>query len=423
MNLTISSTGGRPGLVLFSPSESHRVVSIVRAWMEGELTMDAVRDFELLLPQRRSLGLVVNNECNLNCSHCYLQIPQLAGKRLYPEDWNRAIESAASNGIEQFLLVGKEPLFGNTGPAVLGMLGTMRARRSDVRIGLITNGVLLHKHLDLVERVDLNHMDISMEGDTEAHDAIRGAGAFAEVRPNVETAARLFGDRLFVTMTLQKRNVHRIDKAIVAFASMGVRSISIAPYTAMPYTDPSLSLSGSDYQDFFAGLKSLESLELPHEILLQVDACAACPDMLMHFIGSGWFDLDDMVTGGTGSLYLNRSLSNGLVISFRFQPWHLSFDHHVRIAADGSMICSADVYRPREYANSQLANVRDFDFDFASASNAASLNPRLAGLDSRYEMEMAPRIRSAYRGRPKSPFKIVTNKAFENSKAAEPHFI
>lgn len=383
------------------------------------MTMDAVRDFELLLPQRRSLGLVVNNECNLNCSHCYLQIPQLAGKRLHSEAWSRVIESAADNGIEQFLLVGKEPLLGNTGPAVLGMLGNARARRPDVRIGLITNGVLLHKHLDLVKRAKLNHMDISLEGDVEAHDAIRGPGTFAEVRPNVEAAANLFGDRLFVTMTLQKRNVHRIDKAIMAFASMGVRSISIAPYTAMPYTDPTLSLSDRDYQHFFAGLKALESLELPHELLLQVDACAACPEMLLHFITSGWFDLEDMVSGGTGSLYLNRSLSNGLVISFRFQPWHLSFGHHVRIAADGAVICSADVYRPREYAQNQLANVRDFDFDFASASNAASSNPRLAGLDAKYEMEIAPGVRSAYRERPESPFIIVRNNAFEHSNVRE----
>ena len=411
MNLTISSTGGRTGAILLSSSDTHRLVETTRAWMEGRMTLDEVRDMELCLPHRRSLGMVVNNECNLSCPHCYLQIPSLSGQRLSVAEWKRVIDAAVQDGIEQFIIVGKEGLVGETGPRVLAILGEIRAQHPDLRTGIITNGVLLHKHFDLVQRVNLNHMDISMEGDAEDHDAIRGTGAFAAVRSNVEMVARLLGERLFVTMTIQKRNIRRLDKALMAFAGLGVRSVAFAPYKSMPYTDSSLDLSNEDCRDYFADLKRLGELPLPHEMLLQVDACAAYPEMLLHFMESGWFDLDAMVANGSGSLYLNRRLRNGLTLSFRFQPWNLSFDHHARVTADGAIVCSSDAYKARAYPINQLANVRDFDFDFGAASRAASVNPRLASLDLRFEAELAPRIRAAYRNQSKSSFPVV--KSFE----------
>ena len=116
-----------------------------------------------------------------------------------------------------------------------------------------------------------------------------------------------------------------------------------------------------------------------------------------------------MVANGSGSLYLNRRLRNGLTLSFRFQPWNLSFDHHARVTADGAIVCSSDAYKARAYPINQLANVRDFDFDFGAASRAASVNPRLASLDLRFEAELAPRIRAAYRNQSKSS---ITNDQF-----------
>jgi len=402
MNLAISSTGGRVGAIMLSPSHTHRLVETVRAWIEGRISLGEVRDIELCLPQRRSLALVVNNECNLSCSHCYLQIPQLSGDRLNVAEWQQVIDSAVQDGIQQFLIVGKEVLLGQTGPEVLALLGKVHEQHPSLRTGIMTNGVLLHKYFDLVEGANLSHMDISMEGDAQDHDAIRGAGAFDAVSSNVEAAARLLGEKLFVTLTLQKRNIRRLDKALMAFSSLGVRSVSFAPYKAMPYTDASLELADEDYLDFLANLKQLGQLPLPHEMMLQVDACAACPEMLLHFMQSKWFNLDAMVANGTGSLYLNRRLKNGLIISFRFQPWDLSFDLHARVAVNGSIVCAVDAYNPRAYPATQLANIRDFDFDFGAASLAASVSPRLSSLDSKFESEVAPVIRAAYRNRPES---------------------
>lgn len=407
MNAIISSTGGRPGAILLSPSHTHRLVGTVRAWIAGEMSLDEVRDMETCLPAHRSIALVVNNECNLNCRHCYLQIPEFSGSRLGPDDWAKVIDTAVASGVEQLLVVGKEALVGSTGPKVLAKLAETRAKQPHLRTGLITNGHFLHQHWDLLQSGGLSHLDLSMEGDEEDHDAIRGSGSFAAVRENLKTAADLFRERIFVTMTVQKRNLARLDKAVLAFADLGVRSVAFAPYKAMPYTDQSLSLSAADLRDFFSRLKSLGELSLPHEMLIQVDACAACPEVLAEFIASDWFDLDSMVANGSGSLYLNRRLRNGLTLSFRFQPWPLAFDYHARIALDGSIVCSEDAINPRSYSVNRLANIRDFDFDFANAFRAASGNPRLSAIDLRYEVQTATRIRQAYADRAPSSFTVV----------------
>lgn len=419
MNALISSTGGRPGAILLSTSHKDRLVGTVRAWLDGELSLDEARDLELCLPQHRSIALVVNNECNLNCTHCYLQIPDFAGVRLGSDDWAKVIDTAVASGIEQLLVVGKEALVGSTGPKVLAKLAEVRAKHPKLRTGLITNGHFLHKHWDLFESGSRSHLDVSMEGDEQDHDAIRGTGSFAAVRENLKTAAALLGERLFVTMTVQKRNLARLDKALLAFADLGVRSVAFAPYKAMPYTDQSLDMSDSDLSDFFAGLKSLGELPLPHDMLVQVDACAACPEVLAKFIASDWFDLDSMDANGGGSLYLNRRLRNGLTLSFRFQPWPLAFDYHARIALDGSVVCAEDAYQPRSYTANRLANVRDFDFDFGKTSRAAAGNSRLAAIDLRYETQTAPAIRQAYAKRGPSAFSVVEEFASPASRAME----
>jgi len=396
MSAIISSTCGRDGRAVYQ-SPTRELVSATREWLEGEISLDDLRATEACLPQRRNLALVVNNECNLSCTHCFLQIPSLAGKRLAAAEWQRVLESAMRENVEQFLLVGKEVLLGRTGPEVVSMLGAIRSRRSSLRTGIITNGTLLHKHLDVVQSASLNHMDISMEGDATDHDAVRGAGAFAALRSNVEWAVWLLGEQLFVTLTHQKRNNQRLDKALMAFAEMGIQSVGISPFEKLSYTDTSLALSAADYRFFFDHLSHLEQLPLPHEMLVQIDTCAFSPEMLVHFIESDWFDLDAMQMDGTGFMYASHRLDNGLTLSFRFLPWPLAVDFHTRISADGAILCAADGYLARAYHVNSLANIRDFDFDFGAAYRAACMHPRLEHIDSNFEAETTPRIRAAYR--------------------------
>lgn len=394
----VTSTWGPQGLVADHSLSAH-MANAAQKWFLGEINLAEVRGVASSLPQRSHISMVVNNECNLHCTHCFLQLPKLSRERLTPDEWQVVLASSLRENIGQYVIAGKETLVGNTGPKVISYLGEIRAQRPCVRTGLVTNGTLLHRHLDLIQNAALSHMDISLDGCEADHDAIRGPGAFAEVRDNVRWAANLLDDRLFVTLTLQKRNLTRIRDAILSFAEMGVRSVGISPFELLPYNDHSLALSPDDLRSFFGGLGQLEQLNLPHEVFVQADACIVEPQTLLAFIESPWFDLDSMEMDGTGFLYSRHQLRNGITLSFRFLPWPMTLDSSVRIAADGEMISVEDARHPRAYHINTLANLRDFNFDFGAAFRVASRHPRLAFQDAVFETGLARAIRAAYRQR------------------------
>jgi hypothetical protein len=394
----VTSTWGPDGLYA-ERSLSEEMIRATRSWFEGDFTLRDVREVAETLPQRRHVSLVVNNECNLNCTHCFLQLPALAKNRLTCEEWMRVLESSIPEDIGQYVIAGKEAFVGKTGPAVIEWLGDLRRQRPCVRTGLITNGTLLHKHQDLVRNAALSHMDISMDGCEPDHDAIRGEGAFARTKDNVRWAADLLGDRLFVTLTLQKRNINRIGEALRAFADLGVRSAGISPFEKLPYNDHSLALAPAELAEFFENLAEIGHFDLPHPMFIQADACVVEPLAMLAFMESRWFDLDAMQMDGTGFLYCRHHLPNGITLSFRFLPWPMTLESSVRVSADGEMLCVDDARHPRTYHLNSLANVRDFGFDFGAAFQAAKRHPRIGLLDRKYEAKMQPLIHAAYRRR------------------------
>jgi len=372
------------------------MVNAARQWFSGNISLQELRSIEASLPRRSHISMVVNNECNLKCTHCFLQLPSLSRERLAPEEWMQVLESSVAANIGQYVIAGKEPLVGKTGPAVIGWLSTLRAQRPCVRAGIVTNGTLLHKHEALIRDAGLSHMDISVDGCESDHDAVRGPGAFARIRDNVKWAADLLGERLFVTMTLQKRNMERVGDALLAFSAMGVRSVGISAFEQLPYNDHTLALSPADLRSFFANLSRIEHLDLPKGMFIQTDACIAEPLALLAFMESPWFDLDSMQIDGTGFLYSRHRLANGTTLSIRFLAWPMSLESSVRLTADGELISVEDARHPRTHHVNSLANVRDFDFDFNAAFRAACAHPRYAMQDARYEVELAPLVRAAY---------------------------
>jgi hypothetical protein len=392
----VTSTWGPEGLVA-DRSLSAEMVRAARCWLEGDYSLSDLREVAEMLPQRRHISMVVNNECNLECTHCFLQLPALGRARLTRDEWIRTLESSISQDIGQYVIAGKEAFVGKTGPAVVEWMGDLRRQRPCARTGIVTNGILLHKHEDLVRNSQLSHMDISMDGCESDHDAIRGAGAFARTRDNVRWATELLGDRLFVTLTLQQRNLTRIGEALQEFAALGVRSVGISPFEKLPYNDHSLALSPSDLSRFFDDLDKIGTLDFPHPIFIQADACVVEPLALLAFMESRWFDLDSMQIDGTGFLYCRHTLPNGITLSFRFLPWPMTLESSVRLCADGELICVDDARHPRTYHLHSLANVRDFDFDFGAAFEAAKRHPRLAFLDREYESNLQPLVRAAFR--------------------------
>ncbi len=390
--LSISGSNG----VRLGRDHTQAAMSALTDLLSGRIEMSQFRERHEAIPKKQSLTMLVNDKCNLSCRHCYLQTDGLSRTQLNVGEWTTIIDSAAEHGVSLFVLAGKEPLTGSVGPCLVEHLGDLR-RQTDIRTGMITNGTLLDRHQTRIENANFSYIDISMEGDHVDNDAIRGEGAFAAARPNVEWATRLLDERLFITMTLQKENIVRFPSAIEAFGQLGVKSVGASSYIPLPYTDSALALSQGQLQSFFHGLDALGQLTLDHDMCVQIDVGTLAPDTLVAFMESDWFDMDSMEVDLSGFLYAGYRFCNGLSLHFRFVPWPLSISSSCRISLDGHLLAVEDSLQPRLYGRHTLCNVRDFDFDFSTSYQHALTNLRLRAIDATYEKEVLPRLRKAYR--------------------------
>ena len=148
------------------------------------------------------------DRCNQRCAHCY------------QEEFTRAREldldvliRTADNMLEamrawdarlEIALTGGEPLLKEE---LFPLMEHLAASPRLHRLHLITNGVLLSRHLDHLKIIKkFKEIRISLDGASpETHDAIRGAGAFDATVQNIRVA-REAGFTVLLMFTAMKSN-------------------------------------------------------------------------------------------------------------------------------------------------------------------------------------------------------------------------
>ncbi len=159
----------------------------------------------------------VTLRCNLRCIHCYAGSSDRAPPGPPAEDWIRLIRS-----LDRTVLLGVtggEPLMRED---IYDILGAAKERGLVVK--LLTNGTLLSNHLprllDVLEPgIDIIH--ISLDGDKEAHERVRGPGTFAPTVRAIEEASEYFP--VEVAFTLLPHNMDAVERAYIIAAERGAR--------------------------------------------------------------------------------------------------------------------------------------------------------------------------------------------------------
>src|SRR4030042_6023378 len=148
------------------------------------------------IPSLRYLELQITNKCNLRCKHCYINppIPPLnppltkgghrgvkGGMRGFSvENFKELSVKQIQKILEEFeqmqglrvLITGGEPLLHSKFEEVKEML-----HHFSVRKVLFTNGLLLKER---IKKLNVEEIQISIDGLEDAHDSLRGKGTFKE---------------------------------------------------------------------------------------------------------------------------------------------------------------------------------------------------------------------------------------------------
>ncbi len=341
----------------------------------------------------RFLSMVVNDTCNLKCRHCYLQTEQNGTPFLTTAEWERVVDALCASDVRMVCLSGKEVFFGKAGPQVLDLLQKVRnENRGFFRLGAITNGTMLHAHRNALVHGGMSYLDISMDGMREAHDAVRGAGAFDRTASNVAWLAPVLQERLFCMTTLLAENVHQIPEIVSGMSRLGFHGMGFGFYLPQKYTDGALVLESRESTRIFGYLHALESIPIAQPITVLIDLDIITLDQMLAFLRSEWFEPETLKVDRMGELYNEYCFPNGVTLRFRVTPYPTGIWKASRLNPDGSYLAAEDTVNAKAYGERAIANIRDFDFDFEAMNRFAMNSPRVREILDDYSVNIMPRI-------------------------------
>ena len=134
----------------------------------------------------RLIHLQLTKQCNLRCSFCgqWGEHGYMKGRSesdLSTEEWLSVVDQVEANAREtgvmpEFILWGGEPLASPAFPSVSAAL-----REKGFTTALVTNGVLLEKHLPTIN-LNIDSVYVSLDGPPEVHERVRGTqGIFPRI--------------------------------------------------------------------------------------------------------------------------------------------------------------------------------------------------------------------------------------------------
>jgi radical SAM protein with 4Fe4S-binding SPASM domain len=162
-------------------------------------------------PSLRYLELQITERCNLRCAHCYIGNGSHELSVATVEKVLREFESLQGLRV---LITGGEPLLHGRFDEINRMLPGFSVRKV-----LFTNGTLLSR--EIVEGLNVDEVQISIDGLESAHDSLRGRGTFRAAMEAIKLskASRM---KVSVSTMVHGKNLGDFDEMENLFTELGV---------------------------------------------------------------------------------------------------------------------------------------------------------------------------------------------------------
>ena len=168
-------------------------------------------------PSLRYLELQITDRCNLKCKHCY--IGEKAPKELTVKQITDTLKEFEEMQGLRLMITGGEPLLHSKFDALNDVLPDFSIRKV-----LFTNGLLLNK--DLLRNLNVDEIQISIDGLEKGHDALRGSGTFSKAVKAVRLAKEMGFETSVATM-VHAKNLGDFDKMEKLFSDLGIKDWTV----------------------------------------------------------------------------------------------------------------------------------------------------------------------------------------------------
>ncbi len=179
------------------------------------------------------LDVHVTTRCNLNCKHCYLRSLKAEERMdMSMDTFSDLLIDASLNNVKTFILSGGEPLYHKNFEEIYHAYKLYYPS-----LAMATNGTLIPDYIDLFSEKDRG-IQISLDGDKEFHDRLRGEGTYDAVIQGIEEL-RERGITPSIAYTVARENIHCTDHIIDLCKRYNIRYVNVNMY--MPLSNSELT--------------------------------------------------------------------------------------------------------------------------------------------------------------------------------------
>ena len=196
----------------------------------------------------------ITDLCNLSCKHCYI-----GDKNKLRTLDNSSIKIILDKIIKikpiYVLITGGECLTVDRIDEIIKTLS-----ENHIKIRLFTNGILLDRHIDTLKTFAKDiRINVSLDGDEEQHDYIRGIGNFSKTLNNIKLCVEN-GLMISINTVINKKNYMSFYDMCIKLYKIGVYSIQFS-YLIIDgnavENSKELSMTKLDYEKFNSELNRL----------------------------------------------------------------------------------------------------------------------------------------------------------------------
>jgi len=168
-------------------------------------------------PSLRYLELQIVDRCNLRCKHCYIE-NKVSNELSVSDIRNILREFEEMQGL-RVLITGGEPLLHSRFHEINKMLPNFFVRKV-----LFTNGLLLRK--ELLRRLNVDEIQISIDGLEDGHDSMRGKGTFRAAMEAVKLSIDS-GFEVSISTMIHPGNLEDFPVMERLFKSIGIKDWNV----------------------------------------------------------------------------------------------------------------------------------------------------------------------------------------------------
>lgn len=263
------------------------------------------RSHYLQLGVLKEIWFHLTDTCNLSCRHCLFGSSPAKTDTLDREQLHSGIDQAAALGSHLFYFTGGEPF---VYPDFCETIGYVLDQHPAHHVVVLTNGLLLQKHLPALTKLDIGrlHLQISLDGLEEEHDFLRGRGSYIKLHENLQSVTGA-GLAVTISIAVNSTNVDQLEDIARQAHRMGAAGLHFMYHF----------IRGKGTNDQFAApdrifSQIVKTVALCRELGLQVDNLEALKAQVFTVPGTR-FDLTNMgweslAVGPDGRIYPSPAL-------------------------------------------------------------------------------------------------------------------